>query len=175
MKVRAFSVCAMVLGGLVLLTGCEDKTARSSAAEAAQAAKKLEAQVSEAVSKHGELVKAIETIRTELDGKLQEKLDTAIREMDTRQKRYLEDVKSAADRALKEATGGTDRLRADYDASFAAAKTTMAADVQKLRDEIKVATDDLKKFMDNQLRELYPYAYQPRRLDPATPPAPETK
>jgi len=175
MKVRAFSVCAMVLGGLVLLNGCEDQAARSAASDAAKEANALKAQVNAALDKTKELTTTVESLKGELASRIDSKLDAAVREMDSRQKRYLEDVKSSTEKALKEATSGTDRLRADYDASFSGAKTTMAADVQKLREEIKTANDDLKKFLDNQLRELYPYAYQPRRLDPNTPPPAEQK
>jgi len=36
---------------------------------------------------------------------------------------------------------------------------------------MKASADDLRKFMDNELRDLYPYAYQPHRKEPAAPPA----
>jgi hypothetical protein len=72
------------------------------------------------------------------------------------------------------ATSVVQSARGDFDKELQATKAAIAADVQKLREDTKAATEELKKFMDNQLRELYPYAYQPRR-ESKSPPEPDVK
>ena len=60
--------------------------------------------------------------------------------------------------------------RADNDKELAATKAVLAENMQNIRAELAAEADKLRKFMDNQLKETYPYAYQPRRMDPAAPP-----
>jgi outer membrane murein-binding lipoprotein Lpp len=169
---RSTSLCAVLVLGLVVLSGCEDQQARTAAGEAAGQVNALKSKIDEALTKNDALQKEVKALREELSSKYEQKLDSVTKELESMQKDFLTKVTASTETAVKQARDNSDRLRADYDSSFAATKTTMAADVQKLREEIKTANDDLKKFMDNQLRELYPYAYQPRRLDPnAAPPA----
>jgi DNA anti-recombination protein RmuC len=69
------------------------------------------------------------------------------------------------------ATQTVSSARSDFDKELVAVKTTLAADIQKMREDSSAQMDELKKYMDNQLRELYPYAYQPRRGNKAPPEA----
>jgi hypothetical protein len=173
---RALNCCAVFLASsMLLLSGCEDKEARDKAGEAFGASSKLDAKIAAINDKADALAKTLNAMREQLTTKLDTRVDAAVRDMDSRQKQFLEDVKSIAEKTMGESKHGTDDLRADYDKTFTAAKSAMAADIQKLRDEIKASNEDLRKFMDNQLKELYPYAYQPKRLDPNTPPAGEAK
>ena len=81
-------------------------------------------------------------------------------------KDLLDKVAKDAEQTRLAATGIVNSARSDYDKELNSVKTTLAGDIQKIREEMKGTMEDLKKFMDNQLRELYPYAYQPRRTGP---------
>jgi hypothetical protein len=47
---------------------------------------------------------------------------------------------------------------------------TVAKQLKDMSAELDKRSAELKDYMRNQLKELYPYAYQPRRMDEATPP-----
>ncbi len=64
----------------------------------------------------------------------------------------------------------SETARADNYKELASTKAVLAENMQAIRGELKDETDKLRKFMDNQLKETYPYAYQPKRMDPSTPP-----
>ena len=176
MQKRALNLCAVLMAAsLLVLSGCEDKEARDKAAEAAAAASGLKAKIEEINTKADAMAKNIDAMREQLSTKIDSKVDAATRDMDSRQKQFLEDVKGIAEKTMGESKHANASLRDDYDKTVKQSKLDMAGDVQKLRDEIKAASEDLRKFMDNQLKELYPYAYQPKRLDANTPPAGEAK
>ena len=65
------------------------------------------------------------------------------------------------------------RLREDFDKSLKTVLTVdVAGETRALRSEIEKVRVELIGFMDNQLKELYPYAYQPKRVDDRKPPEP---
>jgi TolA-binding protein len=169
-------LCAVLLvSSLVLLSGCEDLTAQSKANESATQVVALKKQLDEVSTRNEALSKSVESLRNDMNTKVDARLDKLSNEMEARQKQFLEEIKSITQKAVTDSTGIADRLRSDYDASFASAKASMATDVKALRAEVKTEVEEQKKFMDNQLRELYPYAYQPRRLDGNTPPPADAK
>ena len=79
------------------------------------------------------------------------------------------------ERSRKDAMGLADSSRTENNKELAIVRSQVAADMAKMREELKAATEELHKFMDNQLKDLYPYAYQPKRLDPNPSPANESK
>jgi type IV pilus biogenesis protein CpaD/CtpE len=81
----------------------------------------------------------------------------------------MNSVKEMADATKKQIEG----FQMDFDGRLRDALTVKVAEqMDNLRREIETNREELLGFMDKQLKELYPYAYQPRRLEEPGPPNP---
>lgn len=159
---------------LFAFTGCEDKQARTDAAEARQKISALEAKIVELETAQGRVNEAVKAVHDKIAAQVNERIDKIEGSMLNSSKELLTKLTQDAQTTRDAATQIVGSARTDFDKELGSVKTTIAADVQKIREETKVHLEELKKFMDNQLRELYPYAYQPRR-DSKAPPEPDTK
>ena len=178
MKLANHSVllCAVVASvGLLVLSGCEDNEARSRAGEAVSALKTLQADISKLKEQNDQMAKDLKTIREELASKIDARMDKLNDQMMKSATDTTAQMIQRAEKGRKASEEIVANSRAELDKELKLAKSNMDQDIQKIRAEIKTADEELKKYMDNQLRELYPYAYQPKRLEPAAPPPPETK
>jgi archaellum component FlaC len=154
-----------------LLSGCEDLDARSQTSAVSKQLEELKAQVSDLKARNEDNTQKLKALtddlRTQIDAKIEKStasLDASTKDLISKFTKDSEDTRNLA-KSISESARG------DYKQELDNYKKDVAKDVATLREEIKKSNDDLKKFMDNQLRELYPYAYQPHRVDPATPPA----
>lgn len=176
---RKIGVCAMLIASfcLVGLTGCEDPEARSAAAEAAKEARELKGKLESALSDNKALTDKIAKLQEEVSKQVGDRMDKLNDQVQKLGNDLQEKATASSKQILENAKTIVETSRADYGKELETSRATIATDIQKMREEVKTATDELKKFMDNQLRELYPYAYQARRMDPNAPPAPpaETK
>jgi outer membrane murein-binding lipoprotein Lpp len=178
MKLANHSVllCAVVASaGLLVLSGCEDNEARSRAGEAVGAINSLKADISNLNEQNEQMAKDLKTIREDLAAKIDARMDKLSDQLLKSAADTTDQMIKSTEKGRKASEDIVSNSRAELDKELKLAKSNMDQDIQKIRDEIKQANDELKKYMDNQLRELYPYAYQPKRLEPAAPPPPETK
>jgi hypothetical protein len=81
-------------------------------------------------------------------------------------------ISETLDKSLKQSKNMNDQLQNEFSNSLKnKVEVDVAQDFQKIRDQIEKNRQELLGFMDEKLKELYPYAYQPRRKDPTEPPA----
>lgn len=159
---------------LVALTGCEDKQARLDAAEAQQKINALTNRLTELETSNAAMKEAVKSVHDKIAAQVNERIDRVEGNVISSSKELLTKLTQDAQATRDTATQIVGSARSDYDKELTTFKTSLAGDIQKMREENKVQLEELKKFMDNQLRELYPYAYQPRR-DSKAPPEPDTK
>jgi hypothetical protein len=176
-NLRRLTVCAMLTAGaLVLLGGCEDQQARVEAANAAKEIAVLKGQLAEATAKAENVLKEMKALQEKLQADLDQKLD------------------GLGKQAVNNVNDEVERLKAEYKKNLAIAETNAAENERKrmaakavdnkpeimetirlLREEVTKNNELMQKYMDNQLKELYPYAYQPRRIDPSEVPGAAVK
>lgn len=166
------ALCLVAL--LVALTGCEDKQARLDAAEAQTKINDLSNRLRELESSNAQMKEAVKSVHDKIAAQVNDRIDRVESSVISSSKELLTKLTQDAQSTRDTATQIVGTARSDYDKELTTFKTSLAGDIQKMREENKVQLDELKKYMDNQLRELYPYAYQPRR-DSKAPPEPDTK
>jgi len=159
---------------LVALTGCEDKQARLDAAEAQQKVIALTTRITDLESSNAQMKEAVKSVHDKIAAQVNERIDRVEGNVISSSKELLTKLTQDAQATRDTATQIVGSARSDYDKELTTFKTSLAGDIQKMREDNKVQLEELKKFMDNQLRELYPYAYQPRR-DSKAPPEPDVK
>jgi len=162
-------------GFLLTFSGCDDPEARAEAKAASRTIDGLKAEVDALKTQNAKLLEALQGIPAKLADQLSKRADQVSDQVLSKSKELEDQLgKSAAD-VRKAATDRVETMQGDFDKQLQTAKASLAGDIQKIREETKAALDELKKYMDNQLRELYPYAYQPRREGAKAPPEPDTK
>lgn len=164
---RAF----VVVAAIGLLSGCQDEQAR---AKSSKLEKDLEDLKSEVESLKGEL-KSTRTrqdaLKQQMTTRINERMD-AIKDDVAKLQNTLMQKLTETNKATSQTLLGTLKdVREENAKRFkSVVAVDMAQQVQKIRDDIEKVRGELIGFMDKQLRELYPYAYQPRRMDPKQPP-----
>lgn len=172
---RSVACCLVAVLFLLGFSGCEDQEARGRAQEASKVADQLKAEVEKLRTENAKLLEALQNIPAKLAAQIAERTDKVAEQVSASSKEVQTKVAQDSELVRKDATAIVQSARGDFDKELQNAKAAFAGDVQKIRDETKAALDDLKKYMDNQLRELYPYAYQPRRGESKAPPEPDVK
>ncbi len=166
-SMRTLFRSVVVVALLVLVAGCEDPDARSAASTAKSKATELEARVAKLESDLKNLQTAVDSTR----GSLQNKINEDMEKVQNRVRQVEEDLTKKldgkSDDLSKDLRDQLESVRRDFDGRL---KNKIEVDVaesfQNVRKEIEKARTELLGFMDNQLKELYPYAYQPKRMDP---------
>jgi len=159
---------------LLAFSGCEDKQARLDAAEAQQKINDLSNRIRELETSNAQMKEAVKAVHEKIAAQVNERIDRIEASVLASSKELLTKVSQDAQTTRDTATQIVGSARSDYDKELTTFKTSLAGDIQKIREVNKAEMEELKKYMDNQLRELYPYAYQPRRETKA-PPEPDTK
>ena len=168
-------VPVLLVSSVVLLGGCDDPEARQMVQSTGKDISELKSQLSALTSKNDDLERKIKAVQEDLAKSMNDRIDKASDKETAAINDLLQRVAKDADDTRKLAQSITESSRGDFDKELENARKTFAGDLQKIRDDMVKSNEDLKKFMDNQLRELYPYAYQPKRVEPNAPPAPESK
>lgn len=174
---RVTSVASLFAAAFLLLAlcGCEDQEARNRASDTAAKLSALEAKINAVESTNAQLLQSIKSMQENLGKQVADRMDKVEDKVLMVSKDLLDKVGKDAEQTRIAANGIVSSARADYDKELNSVKTTLAGDIQKIREEMKATMEDLKKYMDNQLRDLYPYAYQPRRGEGKAPPEADTK
>lgn len=167
-KVCLCGVAAMLV---VLLGGCDDPEARERAGAASREINDLKVKLDEAKKINESTQLSIKAVEERLSKQIDKRVDDITQEIRKNQEKLLQQLSQDVEKSRKDAMSLADSSRNDVNKELTVTKGLVAEDMQKMRAELKAATDELRKFMDNQLKELYPYAYQPRRLDANTPPS----
>ncbi|HEY3321459.1 MAG TPA: hypothetical protein VGP72_13390 [Planctomycetota bacterium] len=168
-------VSAIIAGGLLVLTsGCDDPQARGMAGDASAATQKMQAELSALTKQNAAILEKLNTIQDAISKQVNDRMEKAEKDIAALRTELMDQLGKDGQQTRLAATGVVQSARTDFDKEITGLKTTIAGDVQKIREEMKATMDDLKKYMDNQLRDLYPYAYQPHRAD-KTPPAADPK
>jgi uncharacterized protein YoxC len=173
-RARGAVVCLVALIVLVGMTGCEDMEARKDLAAAQKTIDELKAKVSVVEEQNKQLLEQLKGVPEKLAAQITERTDKVSEQVLAATKDLLDKVEKGAADTRKAAGDKVETAAGEYGKLLEATKAAIAADVQKIREENKTQLEELKKYMENQLRELYPYAYQPRRESKA-PPEPDTK
>ena len=172
LRLSAVSLVALVA---VLLTGCADQDARTSADAAKQTADAVGADVAKLQQEMAALKEQLAGLRSNLVQKITERVDAITQSL-------TESELKLRDEFTKQSTSGAESVRGllkDADSRVNSRldsymKEDLAKEFQKMRDEIEKNRKELLGFMDLQLKELYPYAYQPKRLEGPNPPTTPT-
>jgi hypothetical protein len=155
------AVCVMLLG----FSGCEDQQARTAASDVSKQLNELKGQLATVESQNKKMLDELNGVQDKLAKQINDRIDQVSEQMVMKTKELLDKVSKDAESTRQAASTVVSSARSDYDKELAAVKAAFAGDLQKIRDEQKATFEELKKYMDNQLKELYPYAYQPRRTD----------
>ncbi|MEI6232806.1 MAG: hypothetical protein WCT04_07130 [Planctomycetota bacterium] len=173
MKSNPFSSIACVCASLacvIVFSGCEDLEARMAAQESNRLINELRVQIDSTKKKNDDAEASIKELKTSLQRSLDERVDKIEASIAATQKRLLEQIGSDVKMSRDAATGLADTARQDNDKELKATKQMVAENMQAIRAESAAEFEKVRKFMDNQLKELYPYAYQPRRVEAGSPP-----
>jgi hypothetical protein len=172
LRLSAVSLMALVA---VLLTGCADQEARNNADSAKKVADAASAELAKLQQDVAALKEQLDGLRTNLEQKISEKMDGIATKVTASESALREEF-------TKQTTSGSESVRGllkDADARVNSRldsymKEDLAKEFQKMRDEIEKNRKELIGYMDLQLKELYPYAYQPKRLEGPNPPTTPT-
>lgn len=169
-RISFFATLCVAALGLIVLSGCEDPEARTAAQESSRLINDLRAQIDASKKRNDDVEASIKELRSTLAKQLDERIDKIEASVAANQKRVLEQIGQDMKTSRDAASGLADTARQDNDKELKATKQMVAENMQAIRTEVAAENDKLRKFMDNQLKELYPYAYQPRRAEANTPP-----
>lgn len=162
-------VCAALV--LFLLTGCEDPEARMTAAKAEKELAAVKDQLAQVQAKQTEIESKIDQLHGQLTNKIEEGTDKLDKKVVEIQKDLLEKLGTRTTEIASQLKNRVDEVNENYDKRL---KSVVAVEIPEklsgLRKEVEQMRADLIGFMDKQLKELYPYAYQPKRMDPLVPP-----
>jgi len=172
LRLTAVSVFALVA---VLLTGCDDQEARSNAESARKTADTLKGEVEKLQAELADLKKQVGGMRTALEEKIGERMDSIAKSVSGVEEKLLAEVgkrtSETGERTGKLIEDADARVKSKLDSYM---KEDLAKHFQKIYADIEENHKQLIGYMDQQLKELYPYAYQPKRLEGPNPPTPPT-
>jgi hypothetical protein len=176
-RLMTATCCLFAATMLLGFSGCEDVSARQAAADLSKQVNDLKLKLETAETENRSLRSSLEGIQERIVKQLNDRMDKLSEQVLAVSKDLLDKVSKDADQTRATATAIVSSARGDYDKELASVKNALAGDIQKIREETKTTFEELKKYMDNQLKELYPYAYQPRRTDSSSkaPPEPDLK
>lgn len=162
-------VCAVL--GLFFLTGCEDPEARMSASKAEKELASVKDQLAQVQAKQTEIESKIDQLHGQLTNKIEEGTDKLDKKVVEIQKDLLEKLGTRTTEIAKQLNARVDEVNGNFDKRLnSVVSVEIPEKLSGLRKEVDQMRVDLIGFMDKQLKELYPYAYQPKRMDPLVPP-----
>ena len=173
LRLTVVSLVALVA---MLLTGCADQEARSNAAEARKTADTLSGEVTKLQTEVSQLKEQVAGMRGALEQKINDQMgaiSTSVTGIESNLRKEFTDQSTKNGESIRKLLGDADARVESRLKSFQTQE--IAEDLAKLRKQIEDNRKELIGFMDLQLKELYPYAYQPKRLEnpvPPTPPSP---
>lgn len=161
----------LCLAALALLPACQDREVGPKLAKFSKQQGNLEREIA-ALKRRNE---ALEEKMAALSVALNKRLDQRFAEMDEKLaanhaallallKSSLQDTRNAGRKLVEE------RARVLNEKIKDRFSVGVAEEISKVNQRLDSRSAELKAYMRNQLKELYPYAYQPRRMDAATPP-----
>jgi DNA anti-recombination protein RmuC len=162
----------LVLSGLLLLcTGCEDQPARDQAARLEKEIQSLQTRLDQMKAELKGQQDDFVALRNRLKSDIQEGMQ-GISDKVTKVQIDLEGKFTATNsQTSQNLLNQIKAVREDYEKRVAAVVSQdLAQALQGVRGDIDKLRGELIGYMDNQLKELYPYAFQPRRMDPREPP-----
>ncbi len=156
---------------LSFLVGCEDEEARSKAGSAAKEIAELKESIGRLKTELEETKSQLGSVRESTKQYINTRMDALDESVKGAEKKLRDEFSTTAEAASKNFQGRVTAIQADFDARLKnLLQADLAKSLQDLRQEIAKNRDELLGFMDKQLKELYPYAYQPRRVEPNEPP-----
>ncbi|MCZ7646999.1 MAG: hypothetical protein M5U26_17375 [Planctomycetota bacterium] len=158
------AVLALVLIGL---SGCEDQEARSSATSASKKAGELESRIAKLEGDLKSMQESVDGVRGRLENRINEDISKVQEQIRGAEEKLAKSLDQNRDDLQKNLRDQLESVRRDFDGRLDnKIKVDVAESFQAVRKDIEKTREDLIGFMDKQLKELYPYAYQPRRMDP---------
>lgn len=159
---------AVVLG---LLAGCEDPDARAKAAAAEKALTDLRGEIAKLENDVKAAKDRAASVEENLTARVTKRMDEINASVLAAQETILKKISDNNKDIGENVSNQLKSTRDDFDARLKKRiEQDVAESFTKIRAEIQTYRDDLLGFMDKQLKELYPYAYQPKRVDPNEPP-----
>ena len=169
---RKWLSCATcLLGVLLLVSGCEDQMARQESAKATNALESLTKEVTALRAEVKENKDKLELVQAGLTNKINADAGKLKKSMDGIHASLDKKINEQRNDLAKNMANQFESTRSDFDSRLRQSlKGVVARQFTEIREKIETNRKELLGFMDKQLRELYPYAYQPKRMDAAAPP-----
>lgn len=170
-------VAACLLASMFFLlgfSGCEDPQSHAEAQKALADVAALKEEVSQLKAQNAKLLEQLRDIPAKLAAQIDERIDKTSSQLSTKNENVLKELKEITEQTRANCLKIVGDLRGDFEKLLENTKALLAGDLQKLREDNQKTFNELKKYMENQLRDLYPYAYQPHRESKA-PPEPDVK
>lgn len=155
----------------LFLSGCEDQEARTKADSAAQEIGELKNTVNKLRTDLDEAKSQMVALRASLAQELNTRMDKIQEAVSGAEGKLRDEFMRRAEDTSKDFQGRIKVVQGDFDARLTnILQADLAKSLEDIRKEVAKNREELLGFMDKQLKELYPYAYQPRRVDPNEPP-----
>ncbi len=162
--------CVVVMTSLLVLAGCEDQEARNELNKTKSQIETLKSELETLKKEQKEYVDNIDKAKSAIEGKINTRMDEiakGVSDLDGKLAKSLVDSEHKTNEAFNQQMSS---IRDNYDKRFKEFVDPVLPSIQKVKDEVASTRAELLGYMDKQLKELYPYAFQPKRMDPATPP-----
>ncbi len=165
MRTRKICVFALVSSLSWLAIGCQDDEARRNLSDARKEIAELKAKIETLEKAEADRAKAIDEIRKEV----RERIEKGLAEVGEKAAKSSEDIRGMVTTRIDEigrmvkANGENLDAWRKKDQEFL--NSELAQKIVALQEEIKKQGEELKSYMDNQLKDVYPYAYKPKRND----------
>ncbi len=155
-----------VIALAILVTGCEDEIARAQYTKQKEEFQQVRDEMQELQAKWEKRTTEFDALRKSLRNRINERfveIDDKVVKMQLELAQKIIDTNKKSSQTL---LAGLQSMREDNDKRF---KSVIAVDMAQRLGELRGELDKMRVemigYMDNQLKELYPYAYQPRRMD----------
>jgi DNA anti-recombination protein RmuC len=160
----------LALSGLLFLAGCEDQDARSELTKAKTDIESLKAELANMKKEQKETVESLEKIKGGLDQRITTRMDEIARGVSDLESKFSKQLVEADRKTNDSFTTQVKDIRETYDKRFKDFLDPILPQINKVKDDVAASREELIGYMDKQLKDLYPYAYQPKRADPGTAP-----
>lgn len=161
---------ALALSGVLFLAGCEDQDARSELNKTKSEIESLKSEIASLKKDIKESSDSVEKIKGGLETKITSRMDEIARGVSDLESKLSKSIVDADHKTNDTLTQQIKDIREGYDKRFKEFLDPILPQVQKVKDDVAASRAELLGYMDKQLKELYPYAFQPKRADPNTPP-----
>ena len=160
----------VVLAGMLTLVGCDDQEARNDINKTKGQIETLKAELDGLKKEQKDYADSVEKVKGALEAKLNARMDEIAKGVSDLEGKFSKGIVDSEHKTNESFNQQVSSIREDYDKRFKEFLDPILPQMQKVKDDVASTRAELLGYMDKQLKELYPYAFQPKRMDPTTPP-----